>query len=67
MSLTEKGRSPGRARGRISKEFRADALALERGRSVAHVVRDLGIGESNLGRWVRQARIDRGKGPGLTT
>ena len=34
---------------------------------MADVARDLGIGESNLGNWVRQARVDRGERPGLTT
>ncbi len=33
----------------------------------ALVARDLGIRETNLGNWVRQARIDRGEKPGLTT
>ena len=27
----------------------------------------MGIGESNLGSWVRQARVDRGEREGLTT
>jgi len=27
----------------------------------------LGIGESSLGNWVRQARVDRGEKPGLAT
>ena len=69
MSLMEKDRPPGRTRRRFTKEFKADAVALvlDGGRPVAHVARDLGIGESNLGNWVRQARIDRGDKPGLTT
>ena len=28
---------------------------------------DLGIGATSLGNWVRQARINRGEKPGLTT
>ena len=69
MSLMEKDRPPGRTRRRFSKEFKADAVALvlDGDRPVAHVARDLGIGESNLGNWVRQARVDRGERPGLTT
>ena len=69
MSLMERDRPPGRTRRRFSKEFKADAVALvlDGDRPVAHVARDLGIGESNLGNWVRQARIDRGDRPGLTT
>ena len=31
------------------------------------MARSLGVGESNLGNWVRQARIDRGEREGLTT
>ena len=31
------------------------------------MARSLGIGESNLGNWVRQARIDRGERQGLRT
>lgn len=43
------------------------ALVLDGDRSIASVARDLGIGETSLGNWVRQARIDRGEKPGLTT
>ena len=60
---------PGRVRGSFPKEFKADAaaLVLDEGRSIASVARALGIGESDLGNWVRQARIDRGEREGLTT
>ena len=69
MSLMEKERPPGRTRRRFTKEFKADAVALvlDGDRPIAHVARDLGIGGSNLGNWVRQARIDRGEKPGLTS
>ena len=69
MSLMERDRPPGRTRRRFTKEFKADAVALvlDGDRPVAHVERDLGIGESNSGNWVRQARVDRGVRPGLTT
>ena len=43
------------------------ALVLDEDRTIADVARSLGIGESNLGNWVRQARIDRGEREGLTT
>ena len=48
-------------RRRFTNEFKADAVALvlDGDRSVASVARDLGIGETNLGIWVRQDRIDR--------
>ena len=61
--------APGRTRRSFPKEFKADAVALvlDEGRSIASVARALGIGESNLGNWVRQARVDRGEREGLTT
>ena len=60
---------PGQTRRSLSKEFKADAvvLVLDGNRTEASVTRDLGIGETNLGNWIRQARIDRGDKPGLTT
>ena len=60
---------PGRSRRSFPKEFKADAVALvlEEGRTIASVARALGIGESSLGNWVRQARVDRGEREGLTT
>ena len=60
---------PGRTRRSFPKEFKADAVALvlDEGRTVASVARSLGVGESNLGNWVRQARVDRGEREGLTT
>ena len=69
MSLMEKEGPPGRARRRFTKEFKADAVALvlDGERPIAHVAHDLGIGATSLGNWVRQARIDRGEKPGLTT
>ncbi|MCB9389368.1 MAG: transposase [Acidimicrobiia bacterium] len=50
-------------------EFKRDAVAmvLEQERTIADVARSLGIVESNLGNWVKQARIDRGERDGLTT
>lgn len=69
MSVMQEEAPPGRTRRRFTKEFKADAVALvlDGDRSIASVARDLGIGETNLGNWVRQARIDRGEKPGLTT
>ena len=52
-------------------EFRAEAvrLVLEEGRTHAQVARELDVSETSIGRWVSQARIDRGQGPAgaLTT
>lgn len=58
----------GRTRGSFPAGFKADAVALvlEGGRTIASVARSLGIGESSLGNWVRQARIDCGEREGLT-
>ena len=69
MNVMEHDRPPGRTRRRLAKEFKADAVALvlDGGLRVAQAARDLGIGETNRGNWVRQARIDRGEKPGLTT
>ena len=69
MSVMQESAPAGRTRRRFTKEFKADAVALvfDGDRSIASVARDLGIGETNLGNWVRQARIDRGERPGLTT
>ena len=52
---------------RRAPEFQPDAvvLVLDGDRSIASVARDLGIGETNPGNWVRQARIDRDERPGL--
>lgn len=55
----------------FTPEFRAGAvrLVLEEGRLKAQVARDLGIAGSVISRWVKQAKIDAGKGPlgALTT
>ncbi len=61
--------APGRSRRSFDAEFKADAVALvlEEGRSIASVARSLGIGATNLGNWVRQARVDRGEREGMTS
>ena len=53
-----------RKRRTYSAEFRAEAvrLVLESGLKHVRVARDLGIPESSVSRWVRQARIDAGHG-----
>ena len=52
---------------KYSEEFRADAVALvlttEIG--IAQGARDLGVNPETLRNWVKQAKIDRGLGPGL--
>jgi transposase len=46
-----------------------DAVELVRttGRPIAHVAAELGIYDSTLGNWVKQAAIDRGEQDGLTS
>ena len=59
MTMMEQDKPLVRTRRRFTKEFKADAaaLVLDGEQSIAQVARDLGIGETNLGNWVRQARI----------
>ncbi len=60
-----------RKRRQFTKEFKAEAvrLVLDQKQSVTQTARDLGIWESSLTAWVKQAKIDRGHGPpgALTT
>ena len=50
-------------------EFRRRAVELARLREkpIAQIARDLGIAESGLRRWMKQADIDDGKQEGLTS
>jgi len=50
-------------------EFRARAVELARTSALppSQVARDLGIDPDTLRRWLRQAEIDAGRGPGTTT
>ena len=60
----------GKKREKHSAEFKAGAvrLVLDEGRGPALVARDLGISPSNLYKWLRVARADRGQGkPGELT
>jgi transposase len=52
-----------------SPEFRRRAVELARLREkpIAQIARDLGIAESGLRRWMKQADIDEGKQEGLST
>jgi len=54
-----------RARRKFTDEYKARAvrLVLKEGQKAAQVARDLGLVESVLHNWVRQAKIDRGMGP----
>ena len=46
---------------------RAVRLAVESGRPIAHVARDLGVGAESLRGWVRQAQADGGQRSDLLT
>lgn len=63
MGESEKRRS--RPRRQFSEEFKAGAvrLVLKEGRSPSQVARDLDVAPSGLANWVRQAKIDSGRGP----
>ena len=65
----ENHRKQPRARREFTKEFKHDAVELVRtsGRPIAQIAHDLGIYDSTLGNWVRQAAIDRGEREGLST
>ena len=53
-----------RERRRYTAEQKADAVGLVRKvGNVAQVARDLGLTESSLRNWVKQAEIDEGHGP----
>jgi transposase len=59
-----------RPRRRFTDEFKQQAvrLVVEEGKSVGAVARELDLGPSALGQWVKQAHADRSKGrTGLTT
>jgi transposase len=50
-------------------KFKGDAVELVHttGRPIAQVAKELGIYDSTLGNWVRQAQIDHGERAGLTS
>lgn len=58
-----------RARRKFSPEFKRDAVELVRssGRPIAEVAEELGLYDSTLGNWVRQAQVDDGERDGATT
>jgi transposase len=55
--------------GRFSPEFRRRAveLARERFKPMPELAADLGVSESTLWRWMKQADVDEGTKPGLTS
>ena len=63
METEKKPRKQQRPRRSFSDEFKAGAvrLVLEEGKRITQVAKDLDLIESVLGRWVEQARADKGK------
>jgi transposase len=59
------GTSERRPRRRFTDEFKADAVAMveESGGQIAKVAKELGIYDSSLGNWVRQAREEAAGAP----
>jgi transposase len=53
------------SRKQYTPEFRAEAVRKVRDgkRGAAAVARELGISEQTLGRWLKQADVDEGRGP----
>jgi transposase len=68
---TTRNRKPQRPRRSFTDEFKAGAVALvlKQGKTVADVARDLDLTPSAVSQWVKQAKVDGGKGPlgALTT
>ena len=58
-----------RPRRKFSPEFKRDAVEMVRssGRPIAEVAAELGLYDSTLGNWVRQAQVDRGERDGTTS
>ena len=58
-----------RPRRRFTPEFKRDAVERVRstGRPIAEVADELGIYDSTLGNWVRQAQIDDGEREGTSS
>ena len=53
-----------RARRAFTKEYKAEVvrLVLEEGKAIGQVSRDLDLTESAVRSWVKQAKVDSGKG-----
>ncbi len=68
METMEKKRKP-RPRRSFPPEFKAEIVELcRRGdRSIGQVAQDFDLTETNVRTWVKQAQIDQGERPGLTT
>jgi transposase len=58
-----------RARREFSEEFKARTVELieSSGKSINEICRELDLTETAVRRWVKQARIDQGTAPGLSS
>jgi transposase len=67
METVEKRKQ--RPRRSFPPEFKAEIVELcKRGdRSIGQVAKDYALTESNVRTWVKQAEVDQGERPGLTT
>ena len=67
MSDMAEGRPKGqrRKRRRFTDEFKAEVVrkVLASGKTAGQVARDLDLTETAVRHWVKQAQVDRGKGP----
>ena len=65
MSMAAGEAAGKRKRRRYTAEFKANAVELveKTGKSISEVGQDLGLPKGVLNLWVKQARIDAGKGP----
>jgi transposase len=63
--MEEKPKKPRRAQRTFTPEFKAEAvrLVVEEGKTASQVARDLDLTHSCLCGWIRQAKVDGGKGP----
>jgi transposase len=57
-----------RKRRRFTKEYKAEAVGLARegakiGKSAGVIAKELGLTETSLRAWIKQADIDEGRGP----
>jgi transposase len=71
VSDMESGRRQKRPRRSFTDEFKAEVVkkVLSSGKTVGQVARELDLTETAVRQWVKQAQVDRGKGPpgALTT
>lgn len=68
-NMEEAGTKAKRKNRHFTPEFKASAVALviDEGRTIEQVVDELGLTRSSFCAWLRQARIDRGRGKGGLT